>query len=262
ITEIENIYSFAKFRNSGSNIFNFSKELLELLDRTDVEDVQFENIKQPYKNYYISFRNLNRDVLGEYMEYHHKLDGVYISNEVENAIIIHLAGFNEDKKNKNWWYYPDFTNINTLDFIKPTNTVKETLENLYNELKKRLLIEDSNLAPNLDRTYKEIEQNIKLIINCILYLSSQKENLTKEYPTDVPSHLISKLERAKTKRQKEVAQDEIKRNGFTKITFAKLDNSTDNSERNETGTGIEVSPHWRRGHWRKQPYGTNLTEIK
>lgn len=196
------------------------------------------------------------------MEYTYKLDGVYISSEVENSIIIHLAGFNEEKKHRNWWYYPEFTNINTLDFTKPTGTVKDALNNLYNNLKEQIPKEDTDLVPNLDRTYKDIERNIKLIINCILYLSSQQESLTKEYPKDIPNHLISKIKNAKTKHKKEVAIDEIKRIGFTKITFARLEESELTTEKDGTGTGTEVSPHWRRGHWRKQPYGTNLSEIK
>lgn len=258
VTEMENIYSFAKFRHNGSNIFNFSRELLQLLDKTDVEDIQFQNIRHPFKEYYISFRNLDRDILGEYMEFEYKLDGVYISNEIDNAIILHITGFNENKKVKNWWYYPDFTNINTLDFVKPENTVKDALSNLYSNLNQRVPEAEGDLIPNLDRTFKEIERNIKLIINCILFLSTQEEDLTKEYPTDIPSRLTSKLSKAKTKHQREVAKAEINRNGFSKITFAKLHKS----ERIESGIGSEVSPHWRRGHWRKQPFGHNLSEIK
>lgn len=258
VTEIENIYSYSKFKSSGSNIFSFSKELLSLLEKTDVDEIEFRNIKHPYKNYYISFRNLDKDVKGTYMEFEHKLDGVYISNEIENSIILHLTGYNEEKKNKNWWYYPDFSNINTLDFIESENNVDFALKNLYQNLEQQLAFTDKDLAPNLESTFSEIERNIKLIINCILYLTSEKENLMEEYPKDIPNNYSSKLFKAKTNRQKKVVEEELKRNGFSKIRFATLGYDRNNND----NPNVEINPHWRRGHWRKQPFGIGLQETK
>ena len=257
VTEVENLYSYSKFKNCGSNIFSFSKELLEMFDKTDVENIEYQHIKHPYKEYYISFRDLNRSLLGEYMEYEHCIDGVYISTEIDNCIILLISGFNDNKK-KNWWYYPDFTNINTLDFIQPNKNVKFALENLYDNLFKKYSDENPNLKPNLNRTFEEISRNIKLIINSILYLSTSKRDIKKEFPENLPQNLISKLKKAKTKHKIEVAETDIKRSGFSKINFVGKSFIRKNIKP-EKG---DVETHWRRGHWRNQLYGKDLLDNK
>uniref|UniRef100_UPI0040498447 hypothetical protein n=1 Tax=Gelidibacter sp. TaxID=2018083 RepID=UPI0040498447 len=257
-SEVENIYAYSKFKHNGSNIFSFSKELLEMFDKTDVEDIEFQNIRHPYKEYYISLRDLNRPIDGTFMEYEHTLDGVYISTEFEDSIIMTVTGFNDKKSSKNWWYYPEFTNINTLEFKEQNSTVKDALDNLYRELESRILNEPKNLKPNLDRTYNEIASNIKLIINGILYLSTSENDTIKEYPSNLPLNLKSKLSKAKTKRQLEIAKSEIQRNGYSKINFVGQSFKNTNII---NGQG-NVSPHWRRGHWRNQPFGKELSENK
>ncbi|MCF2491618.1 hypothetical protein [Dyadobacter sp. CY347] len=67
------------------------------------------------------------------------------------------------------------------------------------------------------------------------------------------------MEKATTKRKKELALIEIQQNGFTKI---KLAGGRLNPIANFTGSGSQVSAHWRRGHWRNQKIGQHHQQIK
>lgn len=258
VTEVENIYSYAKFVRSGSNIFSFSRELLSMLDKTDVEEIQYDNIKQPFKDYYISFRELEKNLTGEYMNYEHKLDGAYISHEIDNVLIIHLTGYNDNKTSKNWYYHPDMSNINSLNFKTAQGTVKEGLDYLHLELIKIAERSPKELAPNVDRTFKEYSDNIKLVINCILFISSQYNDSKREFPSDTPGNLKAKLSKVNSKTQKETIETELRNNGFTKINFL---GTSYNNKVNAHGHG-DIATHWRRGHWRNQPWGQEMKERK
>ncbi len=258
VTEVENIYSYAKFVKSGSNIFSFSKELLSMLDKTDVEEIQFENIKQPFKDYYVSFRELEKNLTGEYMDYEHKLDGAYISHEIDNVLIIHLTGYNDNKTSTNWYFHPDFSNINSLNFKSAHRTVKGALDNLQGELIKVAEKAPKELAPNIDRTFKEYSENIKLLINCLLFLSSQYNDSKRDYPSDTPGVLKAKLSKVNSKTQRATIDNELRNNGFTKINFL---GSSFRDTKNADGHG-DVATHWRRGHWRNQPFGQEMKERK
>jgi len=104
-----------------------------------------------------------------------------------------------------------------------------------------------------------VDRTINFIINCLLYLTTKEADIDEKYPEDLPIHLKSKFEKANTKRKKEVATEEISRCGFTKIKYV--------GHRIKTtklidSTGKEVAAHWRRGHWRNQKFGVNLSESK
>jgi hypothetical protein len=104
-----------------------------------------------------------------------------------------------------------------------------------------------------------VDRTINFIINCLLYLTTKEADIDEKYPEDLPIHLKASLEKANTNRKREIAKAEIFRNGFTKIKYVghriKKTKLTDNN-------GKEVSAHWRRGHWRNQKFGENLSETK
>ena len=119
---------------------------------------------------------------------------------------------------------------------------------------------DDNTKIDLYLIHKQfVDRTINFIINCLLYLTTKDADIDEKYPDDLPFHLKSNLDKANTNRKKEIAKAEILRNGFTKIKYVghriKRTKFVDSS-------GKEISPHWRRGHWRNQKFGENLSEIK
>ena len=56
---ISDLYiNWERWYRNGRNIFAFSKELLEMLSFTDVDDVSYKSFSLPYDNFYLSLRPL------------------------------------------------------------------------------------------------------------------------------------------------------------------------------------------------------------
>lgn len=107
-----------------------------------------------------------------------------------------------------------------------------------------------------------IERTCKVLVNCLLYLSLPKEtqDINKEYPLDLPHNFNRKLSLGKSNNEKKKIENKITNFGFSKINF--VGNSFKNSKNQSKDETGELSPHWRRGHWRNQPYGENLKLSK
>ena len=262
---------YRKFEQNGSNIFHFTKELLELFKQTDVSDIQIKNIKFPYNNFYISLRELDIPVKNDKDRI---IDGVYVNftdDEKEDLIYSHHINFDvccySKQAGENEFDYKvkdDIVEMSDLSFENRNSTISDAINGVFEIMK--------NTMEETDRTKEQIQteidyqldafnvfkNNINLIINCILYISSEKPDIEKDYATDLPTHLKNNYQKAKTKHQKEIEENKIQQFGYSKInlvgkTFKKNTTNQDLSS---------VAPHWRRGHWRNQKYGHNLSQSK
>ena len=113
-----------------------------------------------------------------------------------------------------------------------------------------------------NRHIKFIEKTCRVLVNSLLYLSLPKENkdIQTKFPKDLPHNFNRKLAFAKTEKQNKKIKKKIIETGFSKIQYVGL--SFSNNKKNVENSGIELSPHWRRGHWRNQAFGTNLKKNK
>lgn len=102
-----------------------------------------------------------------------------------------------------------------------------------------------------------IQEAMEYVANCLCYLSSHNTFKT-EYPEDAPKALLEKMEVAKTDKQKQKAQSQLKSMGHIPITYVHLEASQSAGGFN-TGTASGRSLHWRRGHWRNQRKGQGLS---
>jgi hypothetical protein len=97
---------------------------------------------------------------------------------------------------------------------------------------------------------------IRLIFNCIAYLTSIPPRGESEYPPEAPKSLIEKIDKALTSKKKRILTNDMDRLGFTKAYFIRDFVSRQPTE--SLPTGKSVRAHWRRGHWRSQPCGPGL----
>ena len=105
-----------------------------------------------------------------------------------------------------------------------------------------------------------VDRTINFITNCLFYLTTKDADLEEEYTSDLPTHLKTKLDKANTRNKKENADNEILRFGFTKVKYVGKNLKTKKGI--EGDSGKELLIHWRRGHWRNQKFGQNLSESK
>lgn len=269
------VLSYRNFEKNGSNIFHFTKELLELLEKTDVSDIQIKNIKFPYSSLYISIRELNRPFSTEKND-DTIIDGIYVNfrgEENSKLDLLHdfhirfdICGFSESRKDLEF----KRTNLDLLEltselsFDNKESTINDAFSVIHQILKETTENEttsqkfkDKEVNSQLE-DYKRLKDNINLIINCIIYISSENSDIERKYQNGLPNYLSNKLESANTNRKKEIVNQELNNFGYSKINIIgksyKRKKGDDNLK--------TINPHWRRGHWRNQPFGIDLKENK
>lgn len=276
----------ARFFLSGRNVFHFSASLTGLLKLTDVDDVLWRSIKFPYQSFHIHFGAQDQWLLGDS---EHLVDGAYlgeIPSPEFRAVDVMLTTRSEVPGDPSSWNYilnadPYFhfpfqveaddatvgdTFRQTLgtdaDFDQawvPTETPDEA---------KRVAAERGitlvSLPADSTAQGEKIRENakrlpafreaLKLVVNCLCYLSSPSREVTARYPDSEITRAITEggtaLERAR-------ARNRASREGYTLIHFCgdslERDHSASLSDR-------QLSAHWRRGHWRNQAVGPGRTE--
>ena len=271
----QEFHMWKEWKNGGKNIFHFSKNLIELLKETDVLDIDLSLIKLPYYSFYIDLSEAKMPFEENGSEF---IDGVFIRDEqddgdngqsFERAINIDFVGNDYIEKywtiNKDLCWDTERGFHSTLLFLDRKDNLK-TVDDAIKFDKKGFVGEytfderDDDTKIDLYLMHKQVvDRTISLAINCLLYLTTKELDVTENYPEDLPIHLKTKLEKANTNRKKEVAKTAITESGFTKIKYVGYKIRTTQLKES---TGKEILTHWRRGHWRNQKFGINLTESK
>jgi len=273
---------------NGRNIFAFSKELLKMLEKTDVNEITYEAFNLPFDNFYISLRPLNLKIATDSDKI---IEGVFVSvdrKEMEQhfvedpnlpydyAVSFHFAGDFEELKLKyfdkiwdgygaggvDFWQYSFF-------FLRKENVI--TIQDGINEAK--AVFQSVNFPENAENVtdteldvfnlhIKFIEDTSRILVNSLLYLSLPKKDkdILVDYPFDLPFNFNKKLTLAKTKKESGIIENKIKETGYSKIQY--VGNSFKSISNHKSESGNNISPHWRRGHWRNQPFGKELKESK
>jgi hypothetical protein len=281
--------SWSSWNRMGRNIFSFSNDLLLMLEKTDVNDISFDMFSLPYDNFYLSLKSLelyanseNRNLIdGVYIhleksemeaipksERYPKMGDEYYEPEYKLLIYFHFVGdfddFIKDKPDEvifdedimlSWNYALSFPKYE--DFITVGDTIDQEIEKFESQVY-RNFPNNENKREKISSEYKVfIDKTIRVLINSLLFLSQPKEKLTSEqkYPKDLPFNFNRKLNFAKTKKQKEKIEKKINETGFSKILYF---GNSENRNINEFNESHRKTLHWRRGHWRKQPFGKDL----
>jgi hypothetical protein len=263
---------WSDWRQAGKNIFAFSEGLLNMLKETDVSQTDLQSIYLPYPYFYIDISEAkipfekNGDIF---------LQGVYIHEKYNNEKVDDVTYEKVIGLNFTGEYIENFEsfNSNLYNFSRGFHSYSLYLDRPYNVLTvgdavkdAKDLFESIDVYEGLSQDEKEktiqihsdfIDRTVKIVINCLLYLTLKDKDIFEEYPEGLPANLLQKYKNAPSKRKKEVAQQAIRIAGFTKIKL--IGKTFSNSHFNHTGT---MSTHWRRGHWRNQRSGLDLKTIE
>lgn len=281
-SELALAMSYGRFMACGKQIFQFSKDLTEMLNQTGNDDIQMGNIKLPYNSVYLHFGPQDELVL----ENGWLVDGAYIESRGESGnfrITLTSVPLNTEES-KYWMLKPEpyfsqdivgeYADKNLKEVIsiifKETIDSLSSNQSLLNEESERILSENNikvidNTQQNTLIRLEESQQKfpvyqsaLTLIVNALCYISSYKEDIEYKYTDDVPKILVDTVKAAKNPLK---AEQKLKAEGYSKVHIC--------GERIAAKTGLSdqhrtVEVHWRRGHWRKQPYGENrsLSKLK
>ncbi|HVA00351.1 MAG TPA: hypothetical protein VMV34_01725 [Terriglobia bacterium] len=278
----------ASFFHGGRNIFHFSPRLTDLLKLTDVTDVLWDSIRLPYNRFYIWFGPQEgwwfRDPA-------HLAYGAYVTEipqDGERALDLMVTTFPPNAPSPDEWNYvvnddPYYYFSFDTSSAEPTvgETFQKTLATSDNFNKEWPRAEIPSRAEELAAKHgkrlkslpreqtaqgQAVRENLqglpvfgdvlRLIVNCLCYLSSPSREVAARYPD---SELTKVIVAGSTPLDRARARNRAVREGYTLVNFCgdSLEREADSGV-----TGRELSAHWRRGHWRNQAVGSGRSGHK
>ncbi|WP_163713440.1 hypothetical protein [Mangrovibacterium lignilyticum] len=233
----------------------------------------------------------NFETIEDEDEYYQKkkflLDGAFISMTSENCIDIQLCfkdtndsftknvnvvndhrfptfdftlSFGKRNKDESHTEYDEETTFNesTVIFCDYWDEKAELGEIGYGKLS-RLTNEPEKCFKSEWKEYVLMDKALKLIVNCICYLSANELDIEVFATNEQANEILEELYKASKTQIRNKLEKKLSKFSYSKVHLVghKLKAYFDRKESDN-----EVEPHWRRGHWRKQPFGENLSETK
>lgn len=291
------LFSFLEFWDRHRQVFEFDSKLSEALAFTDIDDVPWSELRFPHEEFYISLGDYGQRsfVIGDF-EY--IIDGAYIRHVNQasslfpnDTLLMHFTSrllqpsYHEAKRlRKSTGYHYAEPIYDYCISGKGCTTIGEAIargESEYfahcDRLDNNVLETARELAPEFrvppfgerlqfnrqkfERGRQIIADAVPPLFNAIFYLTAQPEHRETRFPKQAPTLLVNALKTEQSESQRKTYQSLLAQKGFSAITFVRdpelvFDDSP--SER----TGRHVRSHWRRGHYRHQPYGEKMSQRR
>lgn len=244
------VYCLSNLFAHGIKSFNVDARVFESFEHYEL-NVYPEDYHQPFKTFVI-------DLPEEFCEKHRVKDAHGIVQTPQVAI------FHYDKEFGSLHVVIALDNQFHLtfhmDFNKPGMTLEQIIvEHRGQKLSGMQLSEEESVLT---------EQVIRAGIN--LCLMATNYGMRELGPANASHYTRTKERLDKAVRRKDRELAETNRRALIKIPFCygftqstPLFRTIGYGERGEgQGTGSHVTPHWRKGHWRRHRYGKGLTETK
>lgn len=258
----------AQYELSGKQIFDLDDEVVNLLRMTDVEDCRLDQWNAPYDSFFLRFGKQSdvRIPFGDDFEY---LDGAFVAvtpwgdTGSERRIKIGLTTVKEDGSGVQMPGYFCDLNPDELE-LPPSQAVDAFIARKCAELDAEQGLSDLN-ADIRDIRKEEYQQGasllkeaVALIVNSLFYIESIGSSSTKAPGRDVPPETTSAWRQAPESRKFKASQ-KVTRDGYVMVHMLG-DHGHSGARLVETRQG--VATHWRRGHWRLQPHGPQMSLRK
>lgn len=273
------------FTAHGRNIFALAPNLVEVLDRTDLSAVQAGDIKLPFSGFYMSFGNsLDASLPGP----PNRIDGAYVSLLDPGRLQIVLTSRRldvRDDSSRHWPFSRDLYYYVPCDISDERRTFSEILEAAVGteiRITPEITEPDPDFVAELGNSRQVLVRDVRhlsqaeaaefnreglpavrralgLVVNGLCYLNAEPQELPEVYPSDAPPDLVE-ISRTGKPSRRSGARAQLLERGFSAIRIVGGD-IPDPRQSLSAGDG-SVRPHWRRGHWRRQPYGPGLASVR
>jgi len=101
--------------------------------------------------------------------------------------------------------------------------------------------------------YPVYREALKLVVNALCYITAYPEDIGTIWPEGTPSSLKTKADTGIGKESSR-AKSKLASMGYVPVHICGK-RIEDQRTKISSPTGTHPSAHWRRGHWRNQPYG-------
>ncbi|MEN2990104.1 hypothetical protein WG926_17425 [Tistrella sp. BH-R2-4] len=272
----------------GRNAYLLSPRLVDLLDRTDLGAVRVRDIKLPFRAFYLSFGDaFDARLPGP----PNRIDGAYVSLSGTDSLQIVVTTCRLDAGTSSAAYWPfsrDLYYYAPLDIADINRSFEQILDDAIGteiKLEADITEPDPDLVAERPDGHEVLIQDVRylsqaewaeyardglpafrralaLIVNAMCYMTAEPQDTALDYPDDAPSELVKAVRTGKPS-QRNRAKIQMLDRGFSFIRVIGSALSVRDLQTGTTGDGVgTLRPHWRRGHWRRQPHGLGRSEIR
>ncbi len=266
----------------GRQIFHFGDEINQQFRHTDIDQIQIGLINFPYNMFYMSFGIQNDLPLDNEQNF---VDGAYISvipNELIQVVLTTNSTAIRKKLSSDWVTIRDKYYFLSLSLKEPSQNILDVLEeSLESDLERsKLSLEKAQETINIDGVkiksrrrenikvedaellegFPVFRESLRLIINGLCYLSAYPDDIDLRWPDDTPKSMLDKINSATKAKEVQRTTSKLTSMGYTKINYC--GKSFEKKSPSTLGVNNELRTHWRRGHWRNQSHGINMSQRK
>lgn len=278
-SEIVNVQIFGMYLDAGKVIFDLSKDLTQTLLMTDAEDIPCGELTFPADSFYLHFGSesgLSDEGLS--------IEGAFVTKWSHRMTVdLVTEGFGK----AHFLSLPSGESCigAPIGLDSPSKTVAQALsESVANlmEVNAKTLEQMAEVERQLERKYGQvvkipsvhqrltekeplIRRALSLIVNAMFYLAAEPEDIEDDWGRDTPTEFVNALNSATAAATVKTIQNTLLKAGYSKVRFVgkKFSDSVAARQiRDATLGGRVLSAHFRRGHFRRQPFGPERTLRK
>lgn len=291
--ELSSYILYDAFVANGRKIFDINPSLVEMFYNTDVDGIPVNSLISPFETYYLYFgkqRNIKYKS-GWYF------DGAYVSHFPEsNHLSITFTFCPSDIHDASKWtshleprisitFGEAHYGMNLEEAVKKvgqeylaelelkiregdqdiTDDLAEVTEGLSFEGMKVLRNSASNSEVRVNRFEHEeniLSEALNLVVNTMCYLSSYADDIELDWVIGTPQSMIQKARKGHPTVKKNT-EAKLNSMGYRRVYICGRSlNTGPATDDLEPSNKNKYRTHWRRGHWRNQAFGTNLSERR
>lgn len=281
--EMNLLSTFKAYLGCGREIFDLPRRLVDMLALSDCDDLRLADVHFPYKAQYIHFgRRQDLQLAPGWC-----CDGAYVLASGGYVSVTITAIPEAPEETRNWPVRPEpifsfhfSAKDQELDLGTAIDTaVARVMKELQDEADKTYerqvtanqameeagvegvvrVTTESRVADEQSKllSRKDVgRQALSIVVNALCYLTAYPEDAEYTWPEGTPQKLRLQAEDNSAPSKQRKARQHLKADGFTKIRMCGIQFRQATEQGGLSAVNDEsVRVHWRRGHFRRQPYG-------
>jgi len=267
--ENQGVLSWSEWALSGKRILDITPELTQAFLRSDAGDMRIEDVVPDYPAQYFRF-TLPDDEPLVYSKGRVKFEGAMVLYSREHSLRIVLCGRADEPfaVDEAWRERYDLR-IRSVHFGVPADDaidaaladdladLRDAMAQLVARGQQRGAADAQMLIQRQQEDHAAYKQAAQLVLNALAYLKFQPSDNELRWPEDAPERMVSQATSAKGAKELERAKSKLWSLGHVPIFHI-------GAEFGRVYRAPHAGPraHWRRGHWRRQAHGPQLSLRK
>ena len=270
--ELVNVQMFGSYLDGGKVVFDLSKVLVQTLGHSDAEDIPCGELPFPAQSFYLHFGNGSGLSDGGF-----DIEGAFVVNGIDRMIIdLVPQGFGQE----HFLSLPmGETTIGTYVMLNnPTKPISKSLtDSIASVLEQNAAIfaQVADIEKQLTQQYGQVvkvpspvenladkapllQRALSLIVNTMFYLASEPEDDEEGWSRDTPKEAVEALTASVNPGEIKAIENTLLKAGYSKVRLVgrRFEASAVAGQMQAVvASGKALSSHFRRGHFRRQPYG-------